>query len=269
MEWIEMIGFGLGLVIGLVLGLLGGGGSVLIMPVLVYIFQLNPVEATAHSLLAVGCGAVMGTLGSLKNNQVNWKTGIAFGFPSMCAVYAVQRWGIDAIPLKISMFGYALTRDTFIMGIFAILMISAAYSMLRQKKERTRIFEERNMGWLIVLEGLIVGALTGLVGAGGGFLIVPALIILLRMSVEMAIGTSLFIIALKSFVGFFGAMGSGANINWMLILPFLTLTVTGCFFGSRWRAYIQEAVLKRMFGWLILIVGLVILTIELESGLWS
>ncbi len=263
MEWFELMGYALGLITGLILGILGGGGSVLIMPILVYLFRINPAEATAHSLLVVGCGAAVGTLASIKTKQVNWKTGGLFAIPSMVAVYAVQRWGLAIIPDTWSLGGLRLSKDMLIMGIYALLMIAAAYSMLKRRKEMTKMDLGKNQWWIISIEGFVIGGLTGLVGAGGGFLIVPALVILVGMPMEMAVCTSLFIISIKSIVGFFGAIGSGAAINWMLILPFLTLLVGGCYIGTQLRGLIEASILKRMFGWFILIMGLIILLFEL------
>ena len=262
MEWIELMGYGLGLVIGIILGLLGGGGSVLILPVLVYLFHIAPADATAYSLLVVGCGAIMGTMGSMQRKQVDWKTGALFALPSMLAVYAVQRWGLAAIPNTWLLGNIALTKDKFIMGVFALLMIAAAYSMLKSKREVESQALGKHLWWIISLEGLVVGGVTGLVGAGGGFLIVPALVILLGMSMEIAVGTSLFIISIKSLVGFFGAMSSGTAIEWTLILPFMVLTIVGTYLGTRWRSHIQGATLKRLFGWFVLIMGVVIILIE-------
>ncbi len=262
MEWIDILGHGMGLVIGLILGLLGGGGSVLIMPVLVYLFHIAPADATAYSLLVVGFGALMGTLGSIQTKQVDWKTGGLFALPSMLAVYAVQRWGLTAIPTSWTLWGYELTKDTLIMGVFSLLMIAAALSMLNPKVEMEKKSFGNNLWWIICLEGLLVGALTGFVGAGGGFLIVPALVVLLGMSMEVAVGTSLFIITVKSLVGFFGAMGSGVEMNWALILPFMALTIVGSYLGTRLRSRIQGATLKRLFGWFVLIMGVVILLKE-------
>jgi uncharacterized membrane protein YfcA len=264
MEWVEFAGYGMGLVIGAILGLLGGGGSVLIMPVLVYLFHILPAEATAYSLFVVGCGALMGTYGSLKRNEVDWKTGGLFALPSMLAVYTVQRWGLPAIPETWSMGYFEMHKDTLIMGTFAVLMIAAAYSMLKQQSDLKQTSFGSSLWWIIAIEGLVVGAITGFVGAGGGFLIVPVLVVLLGMSMEVAVGTSLLIISIKSLVGFFGSMGNGAEVDWMLILPFMALTVVGTHVGTLMRDHVKGATLKRLFGWFILLMGVVILLTELN-----
>ena len=173
MEWVEIAGYGMGLVIGAILGLLGGGGSVLIMPVLVYLFHILPAEATAYSLFVVGCGALMGTFGSLKRNQVDWKTGGLFAVPSMLAVYTVQRWGLPAIPETWTMAHYEMSKDTLIMGTFAFMMIAAAYSMLKRQTALKPKSFGNGLWWIIAAEGLVAGAITGFVGAGGGFFNCP------------------------------------------------------------------------------------------------
>ena len=262
MEWVEIAGYGMGLVIGAILGLLGGGGSVLIMPVLVYLFHILPAEATAYSLFVVGCGALMGTFGSLKRNQVDWKTGGLFAVPSMLAVYTVQRWGLPAIPETWAIGQYQMSKDTLIMGTFAFLMIAAAYSMLKRKAALKQKLFGNGLWWIIAAEGLVVGAITGFVGAGGGFLIVPVLVVLLGMSMEIAVGTSLMIISIKSLVGFFGSLGNGAEVDWMLILPFMALTVVGTHVGTLMRIRVKGATLKLIFGWFILLMGVVILLTE-------
>ena len=262
MEWVEFVGYGMALVIGAILGLLGGGGSVLIMPVLVYLFNILPAEATAYSLFVVGCGALIGTYSSLKRNQVDWKTGGLFALPSMLAVYTVQRWGLPAIPETWTIAQFEMSKDTLIMATFAFMMIAAAYSMLnRQTALKPKSFGN-GLWCIIAAEGLVVGTITGFVGAGGGFLIVPVLVVLLGMSMEIAVGTSLMIISIKSLVGFFGSLGNGAEVDWMLILPFMALTVVGTLVGTLMRNHLKGETLKRIFGWFILLMGVVILLTE-------
>ena len=262
MEWIEMLGFVSAAVVGLVLGLIGGGGSILTVPVLVYLLGVEPTLATAYSLFIVGMTASVGAVRNYQAGLVDVKTGVVFALPSLVAIYATRRWLVPAIPESFELGGIGMTRDLLIMMLFAILMVAASLSMIRERKESGDA-EGETQWWLVPIEGVAVGVLTGLVGAGGGFLIIPALVVLVRMPMKIAIGTSLMIIAAKSLIGFVGDLGSGQAIDWTLLLTFTGLTVAGIFGGMQLAKKVDGAALKKGFGWFVLIMGSLILLKEL------
>lgn len=259
----EIAGWIMALVIGLTLGLLGGGGSILTVPVLVYMLGLNPVVSTGYSLFIVGLTALFGAFSYYKKNQVDFRTAAVFGVPSIAAVYLARKVIVPAIPDEIMVIGdFLLTKDIAIMVLFAVLMIVASYSMIKGGvKQETKNKVHYNYP-VILLEGLVVGTLTGLVGAGGGFLIIPALVLLSGLSMKMAVGTSLVIIAVKSLIGFVGDI-QNYTIDWVFLLSFAALAVVGIFIGSRLSNKIEGAKLKPAFGWFVLIMGLYILAKEL------
>ena len=263
MDILEIFGWISAMVAGIVMGLLGGGGSTIAVPVLVFLLGVSPVNATAYSLFIVGCAATIGTWGSMKRGQVDFKTGMTFAIPSLFAVYVVQRWGIPAIPEHWNAWGHIMSRDSLIMLVFSILMLGAAHSMIRESSAPLGASKNKLALWFVPLEGLVVGALTGLVGAGGGFLIIPALVLFTGLNMQVAIGTSLLIISMKSFVGFFGALSNGFPMDWTLLLSFASLTMVGTYLGTKWRKHLDSNLLKKAFGWFILVMAIGILASEL------
>jgi uncharacterized membrane protein YfcA len=200
-----LAGLAASLLIGLSLGLIGGGGSILTVPVLVYLFGVDPVMATAYSLFIVGLTSAVGVFPKYKEGLVDVRTGLIFGAPSIATVFLTRQWLVPNIPNTIwQIDDFVLTKSVMLMLIFAILMVAASVSMIRDPKTKTASTESQlSFNYpLIVLEGAIVGVLTGLVGAGGGFLIIPALVLLTKLPMKKAVGTSLLIIAAKSLIGF-------------------------------------------------------------------
>ena len=206
--------------IGLSLGLIGGGGSILTVPVLVYLFGVDPIVATAYSLFIVGATSLVGTVPKYREHLVNLKTAVIFGIPSIAAVYATRAWLVPLIPDPIATFGsFVLTKPMLIMALFAVLMVFASLSMIRGKAETNTPANAGPQHFnypMILLEGAVVGVLTGLVGAGGGFLIIPALVLFSKLPMKQAVGTSLLIIAAKSLFGFLGDL-SHYNLDWLLL----------------------------------------------------
>lgn len=260
----DVLGFGLFLVIGLLLGLLGGGGSILAVPVLVYALGVPPVLATAYSLFVVGLSSAWGAFRQFKSGLVDWRTGLVFGFPSLLAVYATRAWIVPALPEVLwNSSQFVFTRDQFLLVLFAVLMVLAAYSMIKPSKLATAEPKTGRYG-LVILEGAVVGTLTGLVGAGGGFLIIPALVLLVGMDMKKAVATSLFIISIKSTLGFLGDFQKqGELLDWTLLGVISVAAVLGMTAGTLVAHRVPAAKLKAAFGWFVLLMGVAMLFKEL------
>lgn len=260
----EILGYLASLLIGLSLGLIGGGGSILTVPVLVYLFGVDPVLATAYSLFIVGTTSLVGTYPKYKSGEVNLKTAIIFGIPSIIAVYFTRAVIVPAIPKEVFIVGdFVITKALLMMILFAILMVFASVSMIRDKKKNTDEAQEQKFNYpMIILEGSLVGMLTGLVGAGGGFLIIPALVLLSKLPMKQAVGTSLLIIAAKSLIGFTGDLGT-QTMDWTLLLSVTGLAVVGIFGGNMLSKKVSAASLKKGFGWFVLVMGIYIIIKEL------
>jgi uncharacterized membrane protein YfcA len=247
------------------LGLIGGGGSILTVPVLVYILGVDPVLATAYSLFVVGSTSLVGAGTYMKKGLVNYKTALVFAIPSFIAVFLTRKFLVPALPDPLFTVGEAIiTKNIGIMVFFALIMLAASFSMIKGKKGGDAAEEEEvkfNFP-MIALEGSVVGVITGIVGAGGGFLIIPALVLLAKLPMKMAVGTSLLIIAAKSLIGFLGDLSS-QTIDWQMLLIFTSLSIVGIFIGSALSKKINEKILKTGFGWFVLVMGIYIITKEL------
>lgn len=263
MELITILGYLAALLIGIVLGLIGGGGSILTVPILVYLLKIDPVTATAYSLFVVGTTALVGTFRNLPKKLVDFKTAFVFAAPALLAVYFSRLYFIPAIPEHLFTLGkFEVSKDIAIMVLFAIIMLLAAYSMIRDRKASDSKAEEQVFNYpLIVVEGIVVGFLTGLVGAGGGFLIIPALVLLAKLPMKKAVATSLLIIAIKSLIGFVGDV-QNMTIDWKFLLFFTTLSVAGIFLGIYLNHWIDGRKLKKAFGWFVLLMGIYIIIME-------
>ena len=265
MDSIVIIGFAAAILIGISLGLIGGGGSILTVPVLVYILGVNPVLATAYSLFVVGSTSLVGAATYMRKGLVNYKTALVFAVPSFIAVFLTRKFLVPALPDPLFTVGEAIiTKNIGIMVFFALIMLAASYSMIFAKK-CVDCDEDEPVAFnfpMIALEGSVVGVITGIVGAGGGFLIIPALVLLAKLPMKMAVGTSLLIIAAKSLIGFLGDL-STQTIDWQMLLIFTGLSIVGIFIGSALSKKINEKVLKTGFGWFVLVMGIYIITKEL------
>jgi uncharacterized protein len=260
------LGYVLAVLVGISLGLIGSGGSILTVPILVYIMGVDPVLATAYSLFIVGATALIGGIQSAREGTVDFKTALIFGIPSIAAVYATRAFIVPIIPEHVfTLFGFEVTKPILLMVLFAVVMVAASITMIRPQKNN-KIGEELPMNYnypMILLEGSIVGVLTGLVGAGGGFLIIPALVLLAKMPMKKAIGTSLFIIAAKSLIGFTGDLKGNEIIDWKLLGIFTIASIIGIFIGIIFAKKIPGDKLKKAFGWFVLIMGIYIIIKEL------
>ncbi|HKL35173.1 MAG TPA: sulfite exporter TauE/SafE family protein [Salegentibacter sp.] len=265
MEILEILGYFGALVIGVVLGLIGGGGSILTVPVLVYLLAINPVTATAYSLFVVGTSALVGAFKNMQKKLVDFRTAIVFSIPAFIAVYATRKYMVPAIPESLfSVAGFEITKNIGIMLFFAIIMILAAVSMIRQNGKKKVETEEISYNYpLIIIEGIVVGVLTGIVGAGGGFLIIPALVLLAKLPMKKAVATSLLIIAIKSLIGFIGDV-QNMDINWMFLAIFTGISVVGMFIGIYLNKFIDGKKLKKGFGWFVLLMGVYIVWAEIS-----
>jgi uncharacterized protein len=261
----EIFGYIASVLIGISLGLIGGGGSILTVPVLVYLFGVDPVLATAYSLFIVGSTSLVGAIPKYNQGFVNLKTAIIFGIPAIAAVFATRAFIIPLIPEEIFSVGkFVFTKSILMMILFAVLMVFASISMISEKKKEndSEATEQKFNYPLILLEGLVVGILTGLVGAGGGFLIIPALVLFSKLPMKQAVGTSLLIISAKSLIGFTGDL-KHYTMDWQLLLIVTSLAIAGIFFGNWLSHKIDGTRLKKWFGWFVLVMGIYIIVKEL------
>jgi uncharacterized membrane protein YfcA len=326
MDIVTLLGFGSALLIGILLGMIGGGGSILTLPVLVYLLDVDPMKATAYSLFVVGVSSFFGATEYMRKGLLSYKTALVFAAPSLVAVFATRHWLLPFLPENlVSIQGYDLTRDiafalvlmggvawaafvllkkkldlhnvsigpilalmapaaaaVFVMRqwvipaipehlieigslsitkssaillLFSVIMLLAAFAMLRPSKLEDAETANQPVNYTkIGLDGLLVGTVTGIVGAGGGFLIIPALVLLAKLPMRLAVGTSLLVITIKSLIGFTGDLGQ-QDIDWALLLPFTALAVVGIFGGSRLGGLVPAETLKKGFGWFTLGMG--------------
>lgn len=264
-----IIGFIAAIIIGISLGLIGGGGSILTVPALVYLMDIDPLLATSYSLFIVGVTSLIGGVTKYFKKETDIKTFVIFGIPSVISVYLTRKVILPLIPEHIFSFNnFHVTKPVFILLLFAILMVLAAFSMIRTGKKTKEIETpdaERKFNYpLILVEGALVGVLTGLVGAGGGFLIIPALVILSKLPMKLAVGTSLLIIAAKSLIGFTGDL-SQFTMDWKLLLSFTALSIVGIVAGNILSNKIDGEKLKKAFGWFVLAMGTYIIIKEVMS----
>lgn len=254
------------LIMGIVLGLIGGGGSILTFPVLVYFFGVDPNHAVSDSLFVVGVTSMVGAIGYIRNNLVSLRSVIVFGIPSIISIYLTKKYVFPPIPGEFPVFGIIVSKAVAIKVLFSVLMVTASYSMIKPIKViRQDDYEsaERYRYLLIMFIGLSVGFLAGLVGAGGGFLIIPALVILAKLPMKKAIGTSLVIITLNSSLGFIGGLSHDVPVNWKFLLSLVAISVVGILVGMTLSKKIPGSKLKPAFGWFVLLVGSTMLISEL------
>lgn len=263
MNSIQIFGYSASIIIGVSLGLIGGGGSILTLPVLVYLLGFSPVLSTAYSLFIVGTTSLVGSVNYMQKGLVNYRAALVFAVPSFISVFLTRKYLVPAIPDSLfRVADFEVTKNIGIMLFFALVMLAASYSMITNKNKEVEESGELNFNYpLIGLEGAVVGILTGIVGAGGGFLIIPALVLLAKLPMKMAVGTSLLIIAAKSLIGFTGDI-SNISVNWTFLLQFTALSVIGIFIGTYLSRFIEGEKLKKSFGWFVLVMGIYIITKE-------
>ena len=260
----EVIGYLASILIGISLGMIGSGGSILTVPVLVYLMGINPVLATTSSLFIVGTASLAGGIQSYSKKQIDLKAVVMFGLPSILSIFFTRNYLLPILPDTMFTFGsFAVSKDMFLMVLFAILMLASSISMIKGHKTENELSEAKKNDKVIplVLLGLIIGVITGLLGAGGGFLIIPALILFLKLPMKTAVGTSLLIIAINSLSGFLFSLNQ-FKYNWTIILIFTAMSVAGIFVGSKLADKIPGEKLKKGFGWFVLIMGIYIIIKE-------
>jgi len=256
METIQIFGYLGALAVGVVLGLMGSGGSLIAIPIFTYLFHISPITTTAYSLFVVGTSSSIGALRNWKKGLVDFKIAIVFAIPAFISVYVVRKYILPIIPVEIiTIKDFVVTKDMVIMVFLAIIMLLCSLSMLRKRKLLTDHNHLIRYNYpLIVLQGIFIGLFTGVVGIGGGFLIIPTLVLLVKLPMKKAVATSLFIIAIKSLIGFMGDLGN-LEINWDFLLGFTVVSTLGIFLGIYLASFIKGEKLKTYFGWLLLILS--------------
>lgn len=260
---IEILGYIAAFIMGVTLGSIGGGGSILTVPILVYLMGVTPVIATGYSLLIVGSAAAFGAFRYYRQGLIDVKSAITFAIPSIIAVYLTRAFLMPAIPDPIMNVPFVMGKDIAIMVLFAILMVAAAIMMLRNAKNLAPPKEAGHHVGLIIVEGAVVGVATGILGAGGGFLIIPALVLLMGMDMKRAVGASLLIIALKSLIGFIGDIQSGIEFQMPMLAFFFVATFVGMFAATLVSHKFDGKKLQQFFAYFTLIIAAIILLKEL------
>ncbi|TAE23859.1 MAG: sulfite exporter TauE/SafE family protein [Cytophagales bacterium] len=257
----EIFGYASAIVVGLVIGLAGGGGSILTVPIFVYVFGITPLLATTYSLFVVGTTSLVGSVNHLWKRRVDLRTTATFALPSFLSVYLSRRFLVPALPDPLVRFGdLTLGKNDAILFFFAFVMVMAARAMIRnQRPEQGEAPVQRSDDGqpryvLLGLDGLAVGLLTGTIGAGGGFLIVPMLVLLAGLPMHRAVATSVLIIAVNSFVGLIGDL-QHTRLDWNFLLPFTGLSIGGVFLGMYGARFVAPDQLKKGFGWFVLTVA--------------
>lgn len=260
----EILGYAASLLIGLSLGLIGGGGSILTVPVLVYLFHVDPLTASSYSLIVVGAVSLVGFIGYSRTKQVAVKSGLLFGLSSILTVFLTRHFILPAIPTVIfTRNGFNIYFSSVTMIVFALLMMAAALPMIApEKKATTGDDDAKKHPSRLLIYGTLIGLITGFLGAGGGFLLIPALIFFARLPVKIAVGTSLMIITLNSLFGIAGDLGH-IQLETRLIIPVTALAITGLVAGLYLNRFINPSRLKKGFGWFVLAMGIYILATEL------
>lgn len=259
----EILGYIASIFIGISLGLIGGGGSILTVPVLVYLFGTDALLATTYSLFIVGTTSLAGSATYFKQGLVDIRTAIVFGIPSIISIWIARTYLVPSIPeIVFSWHNFELTKSVLLLLLFAILMLFASYSMIKRKSNEPSETPKTNNTSKVVVQGFFVGIVTGLVGAGGGFLIIPALVNILRLPMKTAVGTSLLIITINSLIGFLFSL-SHATIEWPFLITVATIALAGILIGAFLSKKIDGKLLKPAFGWFVLVMGMYILVKEM------
>ena len=261
-----IIGSILSLAMGIILGLIGGGGSILTLPILVYFFGFSVSIATAYSLFVVGLTSAVGIVIVARKKMIDIRAAAIFAPISAATVFSVRRFLLPALPEAFELKAWHVSLDTILLLVFALVMLASSISMIwYNRSEKSQNQQDARSPVRMGIIAMFVGLLTGIVGAGGGFLFVPSLILFASLPVKKAIGTSLAIIAVNSLIGFSGDMLGGLIVDWRFLLSFSIMPVIGIFAGNALLAHLSGPHLKKIFGWFVLITGLSIIV----SNIWT
>jgi len=248
----ESLGFLLALCIGVSLGLMGSGGSILTVPVFVYILQVEPSLSTTYSLFAIGVAAAIGSIRNYRLKLIAYQKIIDFGIPSIILVFLTRQFILPLIPKVFFIGPWVIHQNTILMVFFSLVMLLSALKMIQPSEKRTAVNDRKPSRYTTILQGAGVGLITGIVGAGGGFLIIPALIGFYKMPMHRAVGTSLAIICINSFFGMAGDIEKIPLFDWKILAPYTVLLLLGMFLGFYISRYFNGQQLKRSLGYLIL-----------------
>jgi uncharacterized protein len=252
----DLAGFALVFIIGVIMGTIGAGGSILTSAVLVYIFCISPVLSASYTLMNVCAVSIIGFVQYFRKDLVDIKTGLCYAIPALLFVFCMRRFIMPAIPAIIfTNDSFTITKDLLVMMVFAILMILIAWSMIRKPVYTVPPVQQPRSPFAMILPGIFTGLLTGFAGAGGGFVIVPALVFFAGLDIKKAIGTSLFIIAINTTTGLIGDYSAGVEYNWSFLIKLVAATVAGMLLSSRLMVKMSNEKLRRMFAFTILAMG--------------
>lgn len=247
--------------IGLCLGLVGAGGSILTIPVFVYILKTEPVTSTVYSMFIVGICSLAGSIRSFFKGFIDVKVALLFGVPSVTGVFIARKLIFPALPQKVfCVWGMAVSKNVCIMLCLAAIMLVVSIKMLKKpvKNAATTGNSTKNKTFLVFCQGMVTGIITGLLGVGGGFLIMPALLLWLKLPVKTAIGTALLIITINSFTGFITSYNM-VHIEWSLLVKFATGAIAGILVGTKLSEKIHPGNLKIALGWFIIATSIYVL----------
>lgn len=260
-----LLGLALAIIVGITLGLVGSGGTILTVPILVYAMGVNPVIATTYSLFAIGATAIVGAVKGYYKKEIDNRKVLAFGLPSLLMVFIMRNYMLSLVPEVFIVGSWEVHREVVLMLLFGGVMLASSYSMIRGTGFSCVRTSKRNGDSIrqVVTQGLFVGFVTGIVGAGGGFLIIPTLINVFKLPLKKAVSTSLVIIAINSGFGLLGDVEKFSDFDWSLLLSYTFFAIVGILIGFLLSAKIDGEQLKKGFGYLILTVGLFVIIQEL------
>lgn len=245
---------------GFTLGLFGAGGAILTIPIMVYLFSVEPILATVYSLFIVGVTAFIGSVNYLKEGMINLKQSLYFAIPSVIIMILMRKFLIPSVPDNLNFLSFSFTKNTGILVLFSIVLLSSSISMIKggvKAEINSQVMSNKDK-LILIFSGVATGIIGGAVGAGGGFVIIPALVLLAKMPVKKAVGTSLIIIAINSLTGFISDLTGNYYFDWKLILIFLAIAIAGIITGGIFEKKISPGKLKVSFGYFILIMGIYI-----------
>lgn len=263
MDLLSYLGYALALLVGISLGLVGSGGSILTVPILVYLMKIEPFLATAYSLFIVGSTAAVGSIKNIIDKTINYKIVLLFGIPSLLTVFATRAFLLPLIPNSFVIGDFTIPKSLALMILFSIVMLAASIKMIKPASADINTPKKLEIKTIpLLIQSILIGLVAGTVGAGGGFLIVPALVLGSKIPMKEAVATSLAIVTIQSLFGFLGDLSHQA-VDWKLLLTFSMIAIIGIFIGIFLSKKIADTKLKTYFGWFVLTMACYIITVEL------